>query len=153
MNNLSFGTQHFGYYETIAGGAGAGPSFPGASCVHTHMTNTRISDAEVVEGRFPVRLWRFARRTGSGGTGNHRGGDGIIREFEALAPLNVSILSERRTTQPFGLSGGEEGKSGANFLNDVEIPGHFTGKLEPGDRLRIETPGGGGYGRRRPRPA
>jgi len=146
MNNLTFGNERFGYYETLCGGAGAGPNFEGASGVHTHMTNTRITDPEVMEARFPVRLLRFALRANSGGAGRFRGGDGVVREIQALEPLQFSILSERRTTQPFGLAGGAPGASGRNCLNGVEQPGRCTLDVKPGDVIRIETPGGGGYG-------
>jgi 5-oxoprolinase (ATP-hydrolysing) len=146
MNNVSFGHASFGYYETIAGGAGAGPTFSGASAVHTHMTNTRITDPEVIEQRFPVRVVEFSVRRGSGGAGRHAGGDGICREYEFLEPLTVSLLCERRRTVPFGLQGGLPGARGRNLLNGREIAGHGTFQVTPGDRLRIETPGGGGYG-------
>jgi 5-oxoprolinase (ATP-hydrolysing) len=147
MNNLTFGDSSFGYYETIAGGAGASAARDGASGVHTHMTNTRITDPEVLEAAFPVRVVRFAIRSGSGGRGRHRGGDGLVRELQALTRLRASILSERRLTDPFGLAGGEPGARGRNFHNDVEIGGHAELELAPLDRVRIETPGGGGFGR------
>ncbi|MBX3270967.1 MAG: hydantoinase B/oxoprolinase family protein [Sandaracinaceae bacterium] len=151
MNNVTFGDATFGYYETIAGGAGAGPAFDGASGVHTHMTNTRITDPEVLEDRFAVRLTRFALRRGSGGAGRHRGGDGVIRELEALAPLSFSILSERRVIAPFGLEGGGAGARGrtVHVTRDGverELAGRAAIALAPGDRVRIETPGGGGWG-------
>ncbi len=150
MNNVTFGNATFGYYETIAGGAGAGPGFAGTSGVHTHMTNTRITDAEILEDRFPVRLVRFALRPGSGGAGAFRGGDGVIRELEALAPLSFTILSERRARAPFGLAGGGEGARGRTLhLRDGverELPGRAAIELAVGDRVRIETPGGGGWG-------
>jgi 5-oxoprolinase (ATP-hydrolysing) len=146
MNNVSFGEQSFGYYETIAGGAGAGPTFSGASAVHTHMTNTRITDPEVIERRFPVRIREFSVRRGSGGPGQFHGGDGVCREYEFLEPLTVSLLSERRETAPFGLAGGQPGAPGRNLLNGHEVPGHAAFDVAAGDRLRIETPGGGGYG-------
>ncbi|MCC7382998.1 MAG: hydantoinase B/oxoprolinase family protein [Deltaproteobacteria bacterium] len=146
MNNLTFGDDRFGYYETIAGGAGAGPGFCGASGVHTHMTNTRITDPEILESRFPVRLIRFELRRGSGGRGRWPGGDGVIRELEALAPLTFSILSERRTRAPFGLAGGESGARGRNLLDGAELPAKVSFLVEPGQRIRIETPGGGGFG-------
>jgi len=146
MNNLTFGDDRFGYYETIAGGAGAGPTFPGASAVHTHMTNTRITDLEVLETRFPVRLLEFAIRRASGGSGRFAGGDGLVRTFQALAPLTVSILSERRVRAPFGLSGGGPGKMGENRHNGRKLPGKVTFEAVPGDTFTIETPGGGGYG-------
>lgn len=146
MNNLSFGNQHFGYYETLAGGAGAGPGFCGASVVHTHMTNTRITDPEVLETYYPVRVVQFARRRGSGGAGNYTGGDGLVRELEFLAPVEVSLLTERRTRAPFGLAGGEPGERGKNLLDGCELPPAVQFSARPGSRLRIETPGGGGYG-------
>jgi 5-oxoprolinase (ATP-hydrolysing) len=146
MINLTFGEARFGYYETIAGGAGAGPDFIGASAVHTHMTNTRITDPEVLEARFPVRLLEFSVRRGSGGAGRHRGGDGVVREIQALGPLSGAILSERRSRAPFGLAGGAPGQPGKNVLRGVEIAGKASFSLAPGDVLRIETPGGGGYG-------
>lgn len=146
MNNLTFGDEHFGYYETIAGGAGAGPGFSGASAVHTHMTNTRITDPEVLEARFPVRLREFSVRRGSGGSGRFPGGDGIVRELELLRPLRVSILSERRVRPPFGLAGGEPGALGRSLLDGHELPGKASVDASAGSVLRIETPGGGGYG-------
>jgi 5-oxoprolinase (ATP-hydrolysing) len=146
MNNVSFGRADFGYYETIAGGAGAGPGFAGASAVHTHMTNTRITDPEIVEQRFPVRINEFSIRRGSGGAGRYKGGDGICREYEFLEALTVSLLSERRRCAPFGLAGGQAGALGRNLHNGEEVPGHASFDVAVGDRLRIETPGGGGYG-------
>ena len=146
MNNVSFGNDRFGYYETIAGGAGAGPSFAGASAVHTHMTNTRITDPEVLEARFPVRLVEFSIRRGSGGAGRRRGGDGIVREIELLVPLDVSVISERRLRAPFGLAGGAPGAPGRNSLNGRPLEGKIAFSGARGDRIRIETPGGGGWG-------
>jgi 5-oxoprolinase (ATP-hydrolysing) len=151
MNNLAFGDERFGYYETIGGGAGAGPGFAGASGVHTHMTNTRISDAEVLESRHPVRLLRFALRPGSGGAGRWRGGDGLVRCYEFLAPLTVTLLAERRATAPYGLAGGEPGSPGRHRVERrdgrrEELPGRARVQLGAGDRLCVETPGGGGYG-------
>ena len=166
MNNLSIGNENFGYYETICGGEGAGPDHHGANAVHTHMTNTRLTDPEVLESRYPVRLIRFAIRRGSGGIGRFRGGDGVVRELEFLAPLSVSILSQRRTTAPFGLCGGGPGQMGRNLLvrkapprddaaahehgtpmTPVECPPIVMIGVRPGDRLVIETPGGGAYGK------
>jgi 5-oxoprolinase (ATP-hydrolysing) len=146
MNNLSFGDDTFGYYETIAGGSGAGPSYAGASGVHTHMTNTRITDAEILESRYPVRVVELSLRRGSGGRGRFAGGDGVVRELEFLRPLRVSLLSERRSRAPFGLADGEPGASGKNLLNGNVLGSRFTVDVESGNRLRIETPGGGGYG-------
>jgi 5-oxoprolinase (ATP-hydrolysing) len=151
MNNITFGTGDLAYYETIGGGAGAGPDFDGASAVHLHMTNTRITDVEVIEHRYPVIIRRFAIRRGSGGAGQHRGGDGIIREIEFLVPVEGGILSEHRALGPFGLAGGASGLPGINALihEGVEtlMPARAAFSAGPGDLLRVETPGGGGYGR------
>jgi 5-oxoprolinase (ATP-hydrolysing) len=151
MNNVTFGNDRFGYYETICGGTGAGPDFDGADAVHSHMTNTRLTDPEVLEARYPVRLVRFAIRRGSGGAGRRRGGDGAVREIEFLAPLELSILSQRRTTRPYGVDGGEPGAAGRNTLvrasGTVEDLGPVASvRVLPGDRLIVETPGGGGWG-------
>jgi 5-oxoprolinase (ATP-hydrolysing) len=146
MNNLSFGDGSYGYYETIAGGAGAGRDFDGASAVHTHMTNTRITDAEILERRFPVRVVEHAVRRDSGGAGQHPGGDGVRRTLQFLRPATVSILSERRVGEPFGLAGGGSGARGQNLLNDAPLPGSATCDVEVGDRLTLLTPGGGGFG-------
>ncbi|WP_416906800.1 MAG: hydantoinase B/oxoprolinase family protein [Polymorphobacter sp.] len=151
MNNLTFGNAAHQYYETIAGGAGATPRADGASAVQTHMTNSRLTDPEILEARFPVRVERFAVRRGSGGAGRHKGGDGVIRTLTFLEPMTVSLLSGRRLTAPFGLEGGESGQRGAAFIT------RQTGTTEPlgpcaraelldGDSITIETPGGGGYG-------
>jgi 5-oxoprolinase (ATP-hydrolysing) len=151
MNNVTFGSDLFGYYETVGGGTGAGPGFNGASAVHSHMTNTRITDVEVVEHRFPVRVERFAIRRGSGGSGLHTGGDGAIRELTFLEPVTLSLLAQRRATGPCGLAGGESGKPGAQRVirasGQVQQLGGIDGcRVDPGDRLVLETPGGGGYG-------
>jgi 5-oxoprolinase (ATP-hydrolysing) len=146
MNNVSFGSGRYAYYETLGGGVGAGPGFDGASAVHSHMTNTRITDPEVLEATYPVRLWEFAIRRGSGGAGAHRGGDGLVRAFEVLEPLTLSILSERRTVAPFGLQGGQPGARGRNLVDGVDIGGKASLELRPGAQVRIETPGGGGWG-------
>jgi 5-oxoprolinase (ATP-hydrolysing) len=150
MNNFTFGTERWGYYETICGGAGAGNGFHGASAVHTHMTNTRITDPEVLERRYPVLVREFSIRRGSGGGGKWRGGDGVRRAIEFLEPMTASILSERRLTAPYGLEGGEPGAPGRNTLicRDVATPlrGHARVDVEPGDVIVIETPGGGGFG-------
>ncbi|MEM7675422.1 MAG: hydantoinase B/oxoprolinase family protein [Myxococcota bacterium] len=148
MNNFTFGDDTFGYYETIAGGAGATPQAPGQSGVHTHMTNTRITDPEVLEARFPVRLWRFALRHGSGGQGLYPGGNGVVREIEALRPLEISLLTERRMRAPFGLNGGEPGAVGRNTHNGNDVPAKTRFRAQKGDRVMLETPGGGGYGSR-----
>ena len=151
MNNLLFGDASFGYYETVCGGAGAGPGFAGASAVHTHMTNTRITDPEILERRFPVRLERFAIRRGSGGAGRWPGGDGALRELRFLRRLELSILSQHRVEAPFGREGGQPGLPGRQRLlragGEVEeLPGVAQATVEPGDRLLLETPGGGGWG-------
>ena len=151
MNNFTFGNEKFGYYETIGGGAGAGPEWHGQSGVHTHMTNTRITDPEILERRYPVLLREFSIRNDSGGSGLYSGGNGLVREVEFLEPLNTAILSERRVHQPYGLNGGESGKCGRNlFIRKDGSKLHLGGKneinAEAGDRIRIETPGGGGYG-------
>ena len=150
MNNLTFGADDWGYYETICGGAGAGPGFHGASAVHQHMTNTRITDPEVLERRYPVLLREFSIRRGSGGNGKYRGGDGVRRIIEFLEPIEVGILSERRSTRPYGLDGGLRGASGRNTLVRHGVPedlgGHAQFRARTGDLLVIETPGGGGFG-------
>jgi 5-oxoprolinase (ATP-hydrolysing) len=151
MNNVTFGDAGFGYYETIGGGAGAGPDFDGASGVHTHMTNTRITDAEVLESRYPVRLDRFAVRRGSGGAGLHRGGEGLVRQYVFTAPVTATLLTERRDRPPYGLEGGEPGACGRNAAvrgdgRREALPGKCSVVLEPGDALVVETPGGGGFG-------
>ena len=151
MNNLTFGNERHQYYETICGGSGAGPGFDGASAVHTHMTNSRLTDPEVLEWRFPVRLERFCIRSGSGGRGRHVGGDGVIRELRFLQPMNVSILSNRRRLAPFGLQGGADGQPGRNYViradGEVErLTATAEVQLQANDRFVVETPGGGGFG-------
>lgn len=151
MNNLTFGNEQFGYYETIGGGAGAGPGWHGQSGVHTHMTNTRITDPEILELRYPVLLHTFSLREKSGGAGRYKGGDGLVREIEFLEPMEVAILSERRVLAPYGLEGGQAGKQGLNLyiLKDgsaVNLGGKNKVSLAAGERIRIETPGGGGFG-------
>ena len=150
MNNLAMGSAEAGhawdYYETIGGGMGASPRGDGLSCVQVHMTNTLNTPIEVLELAYPVRVRRYARRHGSGGAGRHRGGDGIVREYEFLRPATVTVLSERRTHAPWGLAGGAPGAPGINRLNGETQPGKFCWKVAPGDVLGIETPGGGGWG-------
>uniref|UniRef100_A0A7S0G1G6 Hydantoinase B/oxoprolinase domain-containing protein n=2 Tax=Rhodosorus marinus TaxID=101924 RepID=A0A7S0G1G6_9RHOD len=151
MNNFTMGDKNIGYYETIAGGSGAGPDWDGASGVHTHMTNTRITDPEILEQRYPVRLRKFLLRKGSGGVGLHPGGEGVEREIEVTSPLTVSILSERRVHRPWGLNGGGDGACGENYIvrkdgREIFFGGKNTAVLEPGDAIRICTPGGGGFG-------
>jgi 5-oxoprolinase (ATP-hydrolysing) len=152
MNNFLFGDATFGYYETIGGGAGAGPNFKGRSAVHQHMTNTRITDPEDLELRYPVRLWRFAIRQGSGGQGQFNGGDGILREFEFLKPLDLTFIGQHRVQRPYALAGGEPGQTGQQTLlrkdGTIEsLTGVATSQVLPGDRIVIETPGGGGMGK------
>ncbi|MFO1152204.1 MAG: hydantoinase B/oxoprolinase family protein [Rhodospirillales bacterium] len=151
MNNFSFGNARYQYYETICGGAGAGPDFDGADAVHTHMTNTRLTDPEVLEWRFPVLLRQFCLRHGSGGDGHHRGGDGVVRELVFREAMIASVLSNRRRVPPFGLAGGDAGEAGRNRVlradgRQEDIPATATVELVPGDAIRIETPGGGGFG-------
>lgn len=151
MNNTVFGNAGFGYYETLGGGSGASPAGPGASAVHCHMTNTAITDPEVLEARYPVKLRRFKRRSGSGGAGEHPGGDGLIREYEFLEPVEVSLLTERRSSGPYGLAGGEPGAPGWQKIiradgREEALPPTAAVALQTGDRLVIATPGGGGWG-------
>jgi 5-oxoprolinase (ATP-hydrolysing) len=151
MNNFTFGDATRQYYETIAGGSGSGPGFDGADAVQTHMTNSRLTDPEVLEARFPVLIERFAIRSGSGGRGRWRGGDGVVRCLRFLAPMTASILAGRRRTAPFGLAGGEPGRPGVNRVirangETLELPATATLEMRPGDVFEIETPGGGGYG-------
>lgn len=155
MNNFTFGDGRRQYYETICGGAGAGPGFDGASAVHTHMTNSRLTDVEVLESRFPVRLERFAIRRGSGGGGRWHGGDGVVRELRFLEPMSAAILSNRRRVPPFGLEGGEAGACGVNRVRRADgreevLPATAFVELVAGDAMLIETPGGGGFGARPP---
>ena len=149
MNNFLFGGAGFGYYETIAGGAGAGEGYHGASALHTHMTNTAITDPEIIEQRYPVRLRQFAIRRGSGGPGRWQGGDGVIREFEFLAPLTVSLLTQHRVEAPFGLNGGAAGMCGCQTLVkdgiSTQLEGCTSFAVDAGDRVVIETPGGGAW--------
>ncbi len=151
MNNFTFGNSRYQYYETLCGGAGAGPGFDGASAVHTHMTNSRLTDPEVLEWRYPVRLEQFSIRHGSGGRGRFNGGDGIVRDIRFLDEMTAAILSNRRRISPPGLAGGGDGEPGANSVvratGESEPLGHTAEiELKPGDRIVIKTPGGGGYG-------
>ena len=151
MNNLTFGNERHQYYETIAGGSGAGPGFAGADAVQTHMTNSRLTDPEVLETNFPVRLEEFSIRRGSGGAGQWQGGDGVVRRLCFLEGMEAAILSNRRQTAPFGLAGGEDGARGENRVIRADGSEQALGSSEkvamhPGDRLEIHTPGGGGFG-------
>ena len=151
MNNLVLGDDSVSYYETICGGSGAAQGIDGASGVHVHMTNTAITDPEILERRYPLRLHRFEIATGSGGHGKWRGGDGIIREIEFLKPLAVSFLAGHRSIAPRGADRGSEGRCGTQVVskNDgviEELPYTFHRQFQVGERLVIETPGGGGFG-------
>ena len=152
MNNLTFGNERVQYYETICGGAGAGPGFDGADAVHTHMTNSRLTDPEVLEQNFPVRVDAFAIRRGSGGPGQWRGGDGVVRRLRFTEPVEVAILSNHRRVAPFGLAGGGDGRTGVNRVvradgREERLPGCASTRLQAGDTFVVETPGGGGYGK------
>jgi N-methylhydantoinase B len=151
MNNVTLGNDAFTYYETLAGGQGACPDAPGPSAVHVAMSNTLNTPVEALELEFPLRVGEYALRRGSGGRGRFRGGDGIVRELEALAEMDYALLTERRRHPPPGAAGGEPGATGRNVLRrrgeqPEALPSKAAGRLAPGDRLRIETPGGGGYG-------
>jgi N-methylhydantoinase B len=146
MNNLTLGNDEFTYYETLGGGQGACIDADGPSAVHVAMSNTLNTPIEALELEFPLRAVRYAIRRGSGGGGRRRGGDGVVRELEALAEMRYSLITERRRHAPPGADGGEPGAPGRNLLNGEERPGKASGTLHPGDRLRIETPGGGGHG-------
>jgi 5-oxoprolinase (ATP-hydrolysing) len=151
MNNFTFGNERHQYYETICGGAGAGPDFDGTSAVHTHMTNSRLTDPEILEWRFPVLLESFEVREGSGGVGSHHGGDGVRRRVRFLKDMDVMILANHRSIPPYGLAGGADGATGRNWLeradgSRVEMSGTDRTRAKPGDTFVIETPGGGGFG-------
>ncbi|MDP3222265.1 MAG: hydantoinase B/oxoprolinase family protein, partial [Rubrivivax sp.] len=151
MNNFTFGNETHQYYETISGGSGAGPGFNGTSVVQTHMTNSRLTDPEVLEFRFPVRLESYAVRAGSGGAGQWKGGDGGVRRVRFLERMTASILSNGRTVPAFGMAGGSPGALGINRVERrdgrVEALEHIgSAAMEPGDVFVVETPGGGGYG-------
>jgi N-methylhydantoinase B len=146
MNNVVFGNEGFTYYETIAGGQGACPNADGPSAVHVAMSNTLNTPVEALELAYPLRVERYGLRLGSGGEGRFRGGDGVVRELRALERCRVSLLTQRRVLRPRGAAGGGDGAPGRNLLNGVELPGFVSTDLEPGDVLRVETPGGGGWG-------
>jgi N-methylhydantoinase B len=146
MNNLALGNDAFTYYETTGGGQGACPDADGPDAVHVAMSNTLNTPVEALESELPLRLRRLAVRRGSGGAGRHRGGDGVIRELEALEPMRFTLITERRRHPPRGRAGGDDGAAGRNLLNGEELPSKAGGELWPGDQLRIETPGGGGHG-------
>ena len=151
MNNFVYGNDIYQNYETICGGTGAGRSFDGADAVHSHMTNTRMTDAEVLENRFPVRVEAFQIRRGSGGAGKHKGGNGIIRRMRFLEPMTATVLSSHRHTDPYGLMGGGAGARGINRVERAdgsidELRGNDETEMRAGDVFVMETPGGGGYG-------
>ena len=151
MNNFTFGNARCQYYETICGGSGAGPDFDGTDAVHTNMTNTRLTDPEVLEWRFPVILDSFAIRTGSGGAGLHRGGDGVVRRVRFREAMTAAILSGHRRVPPYGMDGGSPARTGVNYVaradgTVVALGGTDTTEVGPGDVFVIETPGGGGFG-------
>ena len=158
MNNLTIGGidprtgEPFAYYETVAGGMGARPGKPGVSGVHTHMTNSLNTPSEALEYAYPLRVRRYSLRPESGGEGEFRGGDGIVREIEVLTDCEVTLLADRRSRGPWGLGGGGEGAPGKAFITRQdgsvkEMPGKFSTRLRKGERIRIETPGGGGWGK------
>ncbi len=153
MNNVLIGNDRYSYYETICGGCGAGPGYKGADAVHHHMTNTRITDPEIIEKRYPLRINRFEIRRGSGGRGQFRGGNGVIREMQFLEPASISILSQHRKEKPYGIKGAMPGKRGQQWIETaggekLTISGMYSAEVKTGDRLVIKTPGGGGWGER-----
>jgi N-methylhydantoinase B len=142
--------QPFAYYETVGGGVGAGPQGNGLSGIHVHMTNTLNTPVEALEYAYPFRVRRYVLRSGSGGAGKHRGGDGLVREVEFLCPATLTLLSERRRIPPYGLQGGQPGALGRNILiregDELELPGKAEVRIREGDLLSLHTPGGGGWG-------
>ncbi|HEX2708066.1 MAG TPA: hydantoinase B/oxoprolinase family protein, partial [Solirubrobacterales bacterium] len=144
MNNLTLANDDFTYYETLGGGQGACPDADGPSAIHVAMSNTLNTPVEALETEFPLRVRELSLRHGSGGEGAHRGGEGIVREIEALAPMRFTLITERRRHPPRGSGGGSDGAPGRNMLNGAPLASKADGELGPGDRLRIETPGGGG---------
>ncbi|MDH5386328.1 MAG: hydantoinase B/oxoprolinase family protein, partial [Candidatus Aminicenantes bacterium] len=159
MNNVAFGgydesrARSFAYYETIGGGMGASSDSAGISGVHTHMTNSLNTPLEALENYLPIRINKYCLRHGSGGDGLHKGGEGIIREYEFFVPTQVTIISERRRFSPYGVKGGQDGKKGKNILfskgKKIPLKSKINIKVQPGDVLHMETPGGGGYGRKK----
>jgi 5-oxoprolinase (ATP-hydrolysing) len=152
MNNFTFGNERYQYYETISGGSGAGPDHDGTSAVQTHMTNSRLTDPEILETRLPVRLDEFAIRRGSGGPGAHHGGDGVVRAVTFLEPMRANILANRRRVPPRGIMRGSDAQAGRNWVERIDgsvemLSATAYAEMQPGDRFVIETPGGGGFGR------
>ena len=147
MNNVVFGNDRFTYYETIGGGQGACLGADGPSAVHVAMSNALNTPIEALELSYPLRVERYALRLGSGGAGQFHGGDGVVRELRALERCRLSLLTQRRALAPSGARGGADGLAGRNLLNGRELPAFVTTDVEPGDVVRIETPGGGGFGR------
>jgi 5-oxoprolinase (ATP-hydrolysing) len=154
MNNFTFGNDRHQYYETVCGGSGAGPDFDGTDAVHTHMTNTRLTDPEVLEWRYPVRVEDFSIRRGSGGRGRRKGGDGVVRRIRFLEPMTVAIVSGHRRIGPCGMAAGGTGAVGRNRIERansgapaVDLGGTDKTEVNAGDVFVIETPGGGGYGK------
>ena len=151
MNNVLFGNERRQYYETVCGGAGAGPDYDGASAVHTHMTNTRLTDPEILEWRYPVVLESFGIDRGSGGAGRRRGGDGTRRRIRFREEMDLTVLSQHRIVAPYGMAGGEAGRRGRNRIERAdgtvdEMTGQDHRRVRPGDVFVLETPSGGGYG-------
>jgi 5-oxoprolinase (ATP-hydrolysing) len=151
MNNFIWGNDRHQYYETICGGAGATANGDGCDAVHTHMTNSRLTDPEVLEWRYPVHLESFAIRTGSGGAGRHRGGDGTVRRVRFEEQMTINLLSSHRVVPPYGMAGGEPGAVGVNLVHRVDgtietLRGADHSEVGPGDVVEIMTPGGGGFG-------
>ncbi|MEE8295209.1 MAG: hydantoinase B/oxoprolinase family protein, partial [Sphingomonadales bacterium] len=152
MNNLTFGNEKYQYYETIAGGYGAGNGFDGVSARQVHMTNSRLTDPEVLEWRYPVVVEEFSIRKNSGGKGKWRGGNGTIRKIKVLEDMEISVLSSHREVPPPGLNGGSAGKAGENSIDrrngtSLKLKGCDNVKIKSGDTIHIETPGGGGFGK------
>jgi 5-oxoprolinase (ATP-hydrolysing) len=151
MNNFTFGNAQYQYYETICGGSGAGPDFDGTSAVHTHMTNSRLTDPEVLEWRYPVLLESHRIDQGSGGRGRHRGGDGTTRRVRFLEPMQAALVSNHRKVPPFGLAGGSPGRCGDQWVERADgsreqLEGRCRAELAEGDLFAVQTPSGGGYG-------
>ncbi|MCP4963587.1 MAG: 5-oxoprolinase, partial [Actinomycetia bacterium] len=151
VNNVVYGNDEYQNYETICGGTGAGPNHDGTSAVHSHMTNTRLTDPEVLEWRFPLRVDRFGVRSGSGGRGQYCGGDGVVRELTFLEKMTLTLLGSHRVTEPYGLAGGSSGARGRDYVKRADgtvdpLAGTDETELLPGDTFVMESPGGGGYG-------